>query len=423
MLIKLITCEKKMKAKELLKNLKKINHSEYNQNLDFYKNLIKNYDSKELNTVDNKGNSLLHICAMNGWVELTEELLKQGIQTDLYNQQGLTAAHLAAQHLNYKVLRLIIESPSFKKSFPNIQDCLTLEDPKEGIKYKDRSLLYLAVKHAGPDKPGTALQLIADYPALIPLKAANGQTALYAAVGNGNILLIEKLLEKGCPFDGEDKYGHDIYQHANISIKDATLCEKVIVSLNYVKNEKTSQKNKKRRFEEPDSKKSLVNTPEKIQKRLEKFGNPNISSSIPSFSSNHQVVDPSLNEKSDNLKCAEKFLSQMATQLPSDEQFENQQENQSTHWQFFDGPKNQTTFDPTAILQKSVQDQSTQLINDLHLLRTNLQNIKDPNSLQMINNVLWDMNQRLQFIKPACEDQLIVSSVDASQKNFEGNGL
>lgn len=138
----------------------------------------------DVNSVDPAGNTLLHIAARNGNVQLLEFLLKNRANPLVRNRVGDTALMLAAYNDKQEAAKFLIAKGA-------------------DVNNSGWTPLHYAVFAEKPEM----VHLLLDKGAKPDLKAPNEQTALMLAAKVGNVALIDMLLKAGAKPELKDQHG------------------------------------------------------------------------------------------------------------------------------------------------------------------------------------------------------------------------
>ena len=129
-----------------------------------------------VNSTDSDGNSALHSACYVGNLSIVKVLLERGIDINIRNHFGMFALHLAAKYGKDEVVKALITN----KSAVNVQD--------------DSGSTPLIAAISG-NKTSTALLLL-QHGADVNFQDRNGTTALHRASAEGNIEIVQKLMER-----------------------------------------------------------------------------------------------------------------------------------------------------------------------------------------------------------------------------------
>jgi len=191
---------------------------------------ILNHDSKYLEFKRQDGNSLLHVAAYRGCLDLVITLVEKGLSVNIRGSQGKTPLHVAYNHLD--VTRYLIEHGADVnalddwKTTPIVDIVMYGEMPVIRYMTSLKQVDFLAVS----PKSGTCLCgairciyhnivdiclcLLAAEPRLIDIPEPSQRfTPLHMAVRNNNFELVTMLVEHKANVNAKDHEGHTPLWH------------------------------------------------------------------------------------------------------------------------------------------------------------------------------------------------------------------
>lgn len=174
--------------------LQLVHHEDFT--LDDFKNLINNHDNLNIWELkyEKTGDSIVHICARLGRVDLLEYLINASKTcVDIKNNDGKTPLHEACQFNQLESTRILLQ---------NAADV-------NAIKRADWTPLMLACTKKGPNSL-EIVRLLLNSGAIINLCNKDGWTALHLASREGDEKIAYFLLENGADFQRKTKNGRTI---------------------------------------------------------------------------------------------------------------------------------------------------------------------------------------------------------------------
>ncbi|GAA0163210.1 hypothetical protein LIER_39556 [Lithospermum erythrorhizon] len=168
------------------------------------------YDDIDVNSVDSKGQTALHVASIHGHVEVVRFLISVGSDPDIADTKGWTPLHFSAQEGHLKVVKVLLDHSIFSKNtvtkegktayalaaergHDHLYDMLHLED-----------LLHRAARVGDVHSMKSCLAEGGN----VNAKDQNGWTPLHRAVFKGHIECVKLLILHGAVVDTVDDEGH-----------------------------------------------------------------------------------------------------------------------------------------------------------------------------------------------------------------------
>ena len=133
-----------------------------------------------------QGNAIVAEAAMQKNVGAVRELLKQGVDVNAAQGDGMTALHWAASHGDVELTKMLLQAGANVRALTRINSYTPL---------------FLAAREGNADVVGALLGAGADAKAV----SSTGSTPLMLAAASGNVDAVAALLDAGAEIDGKEK--------------------------------------------------------------------------------------------------------------------------------------------------------------------------------------------------------------------------
>nr|XP_043611326.1 protein VAPYRIN-LIKE-like [Erigeron canadensis] len=184
--------------------------------VDIMEVLCMGYLDLDMNSVDSKGQTPLHVAATHGYVEVLEFLITLGCDPDLADQNGWTAIHCASAKGHIEAVECLLNSCKYAKYAVNKEGksaySLAVENGHTGL----YDMLYLSdVLHTFARKGDVEeMKKCLAEGAKVNGKDQNGWTPLHRAAFKGHIDCVKLLLNHGARVDLVDGSGYTALHRA-----------------------------------------------------------------------------------------------------------------------------------------------------------------------------------------------------------------
>ncbi|CAG9763883.1 unnamed protein product [Ceutorhynchus assimilis] len=153
------------------------------------KNLLQSLGVEELDAVDNRGDTQLHLAVLDGKTEIVQSLLIHEAKKDVKNNWGSTALHYAAEKGDSTIVHLLLQN-GFNVNATNNY-------------YQYTPLHYASLYH----NDAHLIEILLKFGAEMERKDNHGRTALHCASKNGHSEIVNSLLKNDANINAQDNNG------------------------------------------------------------------------------------------------------------------------------------------------------------------------------------------------------------------------
>ncbi|KAK9067650.1 hypothetical protein SSX86_011761 [Deinandra increscens subsp. villosa] len=177
--------------------------------VDIMEVLCMGYLDLDINSVDSRGRTPLHICAYRGNIEALEFLVTLGSDPNIVDEYGWTPLHCAASEGHVTVVEFLLNSCTYVKYALTKEgkSAIALAYENEHIELYDMLYLGDVLHRAATTNDVTGLEKCLAGGARVNGKDQNGWTALHRAAFKGRIESVELLLYHGARVELVDNTG------------------------------------------------------------------------------------------------------------------------------------------------------------------------------------------------------------------------